>query len=480
MPLLVRHAPPYSCVLFRAAGRCVTPKLASHQVMSDWGATHSTVASATAGLDMEMPGGGFYTPSKLEAAVANGSISAGAVTEMATRVLTSMYAAGVMDRSPTGTPDANVTSAAHSRLAARLAAAAAVLLKNDGELLPLKSNAKVAVIGLAANCEAAIPSFGFGWPPTVGCLNSGGGSGGVVAAHVDSVLSGVQRRSSASVHFHNGSDAGSASTAAAAADVAIVVVGSTSSEGTDRPSTALPPEQLRYLSAVASAQPRTIVVLMSPGAVEMGTWASTVPAIACFFLPGQAQGEAVASILYGEVNPSGRLPVTMPARENEIGFTRAQYPGIAFADGLQTSYSEGLEVGYRWYEVHSVAPAFCFGHGLSYSVWSYEALSASRTHVNFTLTNSGRVAGAEIVQLYITFPPEAGEPPRQLRGFQKLRLEPSASVDVTLPLTSRAFSTWSVHEHEWAVAAGVFKIEVGASSCDIRASTTLDLVAQVG
>ena len=321
-------------------------------VMSDWGATHSTAAAANAGLDMEMPGGSFLTTDALRRAIANGSLAPAAVARMATRVLTSMYAAGVMDaaqQQPAGTPDANATSAAHDALAQRLATSAAVLLKNSGRLLPLRKTARVAVVGAAARCEEHTPSFGFGWPPSAGCLSSGGGSGGVVAPQVESILDAVASVG-ASVRYADGRDAAAAAAAAAAADVAVVVVGATSCEGTDRPSVELPADQLRYLRAVAAAQPSTVVVLMAPGAVAVGQWAAAVPAIACFFLPGQAQARAVVNVLYGlnGVSPSGRLPLTFPNVDNEVGFTSAQYPGLARPDGLHTSYSEGLAVGYRW------------------------------------------------------------------------------------------------------------------------------------
>ena len=217
--------------------------------MSDWGATHSTVAAALAGLDMEMPGGGFFTADLLASAVANGTVTMATVDGMATRVLTSVYAAGIMDTpQPTGLPSANATTAAHAALAQTLAEQAAVLLKNEGAVLPLPrpSGAKattggpltgappngspptggramtIAVIGAAANCEEPTPTFGFGWPPTIGCLNSGGGSGGVVAHGVDSILSAVRRRAGApNVAYNNGSNPAAAAAVAKRADYTV-------------------------------------------------------------------------------------------------------------------------------------------------------------------------------------------------------------------------------------------------------------------
>lgn len=281
------------------------------------------------------------------------------------------------------------------------------------------------------------------------------------------------KRVAPSVTYSNGSNVHEAAAAAASAQVAVVVVGGTSCEGTDRPSTELPHEQRAYLRAVTVAQPNTVVTLMAPGAVAMGEWAASVPAITCFFLPGQAQGKAVANVLYGDVSPSGRLPITMPNVENEMGFTRGMYPGIAYADGLQTAYSEKLAVGYRWYHVHDVAPAYCFGHGLTYSAWSYSALRVNQTAVRFTLTNSGDVPASEVSQMYVTFPEAAGEPPRQLRGFQKVFLQPSQSTEITLPISPRGLSIWDAQRHMWAAVAGVFELAVGASSCDLRLRATL-------
>ena len=300
--------------------------------------------------------------------MANGSIKAERVSKMAANVLTSMFAAGIMDSAqPSGDPSANATSREHAALALQLvllpmhivntyftdggrvlrmlvafsavtimrtwltlcifldqATASGVLLKNEAGLLPLSPALHLAVVGAAADCAEAPPSFGFGWPPTIGCVNSGGGSGGVVAPHVVSVLDSLRSQQSGQVSYASGNDTQKAVAVAAAADVAVVVVGTTSSEGTDRPSTALPAHQLAYLRAVTSVQRRTVVVLMAPGAVAMGDWIDEVGAVLCFFLPGQAQGGAVVALLSGKANPSARLPVTMPRRDNEIGFTSKQ------------------------------------------------------------------------------------------------------------------------------------------------------------
>jgi len=259
------------------------------------------------------------------------------------------------------------------------------------------------------------------------------------------------------------------------ADVAIVVVGVTSSEGTDRKSLSLPSDQLAYLHAAVAAQSNTIVIVMTPGSLMMD-WADKVPGILCSFLPGQGQGAAVANVLYGDVNPSGRLPVTMPVKENPLEFSEEQYPGIAFSDGLQTNYSEKLEVGYRWYLAHKAQPAFIFGSGLSYTSFKYSdvrVLGQGGAHsVEMTLHNVGKRRGAEVAQLYLQFPASAGEPPLQLKGFEKVSLDAGASTKVTFKLRSLDLSVWDEEMHKWAEQKGEFGVAVGSSLSDIRLRTT--------
>lgn len=354
-----------------------------------------------AGLDMEMPGGSFYTAAELLAALSNHSITIEKLDLMAMRVLTSVFSAGVMDTpQPTGTPSANASSAVHAALAREIAADATVLLKNQHELLPLPTNHSIAIVGAPANCEEPVPAFGFGWPSSIGCVNSGGGSGSVAPSSVVSLLDAVKQRNSGPVRYTNGSDPEIAAAAAAAADIAIVVVAVTSCEGSDREHTSLPAHQLAYLHSVAAVQPKTVVVAMSPGSLVMD-WAASVASILCAFLPGQAQGLAVADLLYGDVNPSARLPVTMPMFENQIQMSVEQYPGIPRDDGLQTNYSEGLNVGYRWFLTNQAEAAFLFGSGLSYTVFEYSGLRVTKMGsaglaAGVNVTNAGNRDGAEV------------------------------------------------------------------------------------
>merc|ERR1712048_369205 len=184
-------------------------------------------------------------------------------------------------------------------------------------------------------------------------------------------------------------------------------------------------------------------------------------------------GNALSDILYGDVNPSGRLPLTFPNRDNEVNFTQSQYPGVKVPTGLQSTYTEKLEVGYRWYDAHGVTPKFAFGHGLSYSSFEYSHLQVSGLTVSFTVKNTGTRAGNEIPQMYVGFPESAGKPPQVLRGFEKINLAAGATQKVSFKLTSGDLSVWDVKMHAWTPVQGSFQVGVGASSRDIRLRGTL-------
>ena len=189
-------------------------------------------------------------------------------------------------------------------------------------------------------------------------------------------------------------------------------------------------------------------------------------------MPGQEYGAALVGLLLGDggANPSARLPLTLPTKENEMEMTPSQWPGVESAGDPTpvSTYSEGLEIGYRWYDAHGVAPAYAFGHGLSYTTFAYANLTvdAAAASASFTLRNTGKLAGAEVAQLYLAFPASAGEPPHQLKGFEKVSLKAGAKQTVTFALDDRATSTWDVSAHAWAEVRGEFGVAVGASSRD--------------
>jgi beta-glucosidase len=436
-------------------------------VMSDWGATHSSVASVTSGLDMEMPGGTYLGP-PLAPFLASGQIPAARLDGMVRRILTSMFAAGLFDRAPSGSPSADVETAAHRQLVHDAAVQGTVLLQNTGGLLPLDANAihSIAVVGTAGD---ASPVF------------QGYGSAGVTAtlANVVTPRQGIASRagSSISVGYAQGATPpfADATALASQSDVAVVVVGDSSSEGADRTSTSLSGTQNDLVAAVASANPKTIVVTYAPAQVDM-PWAGQVAAILFGGLPGQAEGDALAAVLFGDVAPSGKLPFTIAASE-------ADYPVQAPSTGATVTYSEGLLIGYRWFDANAKTPLFPFGHGLSYTTFSYANLVVAPVSVEdggpvtvtLDVANTGSVAGAEVVELYLGFPTETSEPVSQLEAFQKVVLAPGASQEVSFSLAPSAYSFWSAGRQGPVAYPGRYSVMVGASSRDVRLRGAFDV-----
>jgi len=251
-------------------------------------------------------------------------------------------------------------------------------------------------------------------------------------------------------------------------------VATSSSEGGDRGNLGFGGDQDGLVTAAAAANPNTVVVAVTPGAVLM-PWHASVKSILDVGMPGQEYGNALADVLFGDVNPSGRLAITLPNRENEMNFTESQYPGLD--NGHNGTYSEKLLVGYRWYDAMTVQPAFPFGHGLSYTTFEYSNLqtNAGTMTVSVDVKNTGSVAGAEVAQLYLGYPRGAGEPPQQLRGFDKIQLASGASGTVTFQLRAKDFSIWDVNVHDWQLVHGVFAVYVGSSSRDIRVRGQLQI-----
>jgi len=434
-------------------------------VMSDWTATHSTTNSLLAGLDQEMPMGLYYNENRVQDALDAGEVSMENIDNSVTRILTSMYAIGMFDAPAVGDPMANVTSEAHNQLAREIAAVSTVLAKNTGDLLPLSKDS-------LGECVAV-----FGDETTV----SGGGSGHVNPAYIITPAQGISNAISGSateVIYNAGTDLTEATELAKKCSTAVVVVATSSAEGSDRENLSLGNNQDELVSAIAAANPRTIVSVRSPGAVLM-PWVSEVPAVLLSWLAGQEAGNGLADVLFGEVNPSARSPVTMPNKDNEVGFTEVQYPGVG--QPPEARYLEELLIGYRWYDANQVTPVFPFGHGLSYTTFSYNSMSIERSlapptdlkspvaEVTVKVTNTGKRDGSEVVQLYLAFPHSAaGEPPKQLKAFSKVAIRASETVEVKLTLTQRDVSIWDSDAHAWAAARGEFNVLVGASASAIR------------
>lgn len=429
-------------------------------VMSDWGATHSTVASANGGLDQEMPGAKYYGQS-LKTAVENGQVTMVMLDDHVRRILVTMFRHGLFDKQQTGTWDSNVRTAAHTAFSRDVAEQGTVLLKNENDLLPLPADtSSIALIGAAGNAKPKA---------------EGGGSSGVVAPYIVTPLDGIRKRTAAGtqVSYADGNDLTHAAEVARAAKVAIVFVNTDETEGQDRPNLELPNHQDQLISAVASANPNTIVVLDTGGPVLM-PWIGQVRGVIEAWYAGQEDGNAIAAILYGDIDPAGKLPLTFPRTAMEIPTgTSQQWPGL----NGDSTYSEKLDVGYRWYDANKIAPLFPFGYGLSYTTFKLSHLSVSpkrvdwaanasdkNVQVELNVTNIGKRAGAEVVQAYVEQPVKNGEPPHQLRAFAKVTLEPGQSRHVILTLNKRSFSIYDPNAHAWEFPDGNYKIFVGTSS----------------
>ncbi len=436
-------------------------------VTSDWGATHSTAASANAGLDMDMPGSDGFYGTALTNAVNSGSVSQTTINSAVSEILTQMFAFGMFDKAPSGSPSATATNSTDQNDATQLAEEGTVLLKNSGGILPLSAADKsIAVIGADASTS----------PQT-----DGGGSAGVSSSGTVTPLQGIQAAapSGTTVTYNSGSSDSSAASAAAAANVAIVFANLGESEGSDLSSIDLGTAQDNLITSVAGANPNTIVVLNTGSAVTM-PWLSSVKGILEAWYPGQKDGTAIASVLFGNTDPSGHLPVTFPASLSQVpASTTAQWPGT----GGNVQYSEGVDVGYRWYDSKSLTPLFPFGYGLSYTTFSFSNLqvgsltAGGAATVTATVTNTGSRSGADVAQLYVADPAASGQPPLQLEGFQRVNLAAGAATTVTFALTQQNLQYWNSTANAWATSTGNYGIEVGDSSASLPLTGTLAVAA---
>lgn len=423
-------------------------------VQSDWGAAHSTVGSANAGMNLEMIDGTWYGD-KLKQAVLAGQVTEKRVDELLLPRFRTMFAFGQFDHPPVLTP---LPAAQHDAAAKDFAERGMVLLRNEHAQLPLDAGVRsIALIG----------------PFATKAKTGGGGSSAVIPTSTVDPLPGLQQRvPGAVVTLDDGSDLARAAALARTADVSVVMVGDNETEGKDRPSLALDGTQDALVAAVAEANPHTVVVVKSGGPVLM-PWASRVPAILQAWYPGQQDGAAVAAVLFGDADPSGKLPITFPAADADTpANTPAQFPGV----GGVATYSEGLQVGYRWFDAQGRTPLFPFGHGLSYTTFAYSDLKVRTTGdgatATFTVRNTGHRQGAEVAQLYLGFPAAAGEPPRQLKGFSRVDLAPGRAQRVTIRLDARDFSVWDTGRHAWQPVRGGFTVSVGGSSRSLPLQAT--------
>jgi beta-glucosidase len=429
-------------------------------VLSDWGATHSTVPSALNGLDLEMPTG-IYFDKELRKAVDADEVPVSVLDEKLVRRFAKMIEFGDFGPQPKPAP---IPVLEHGAIARQIATQGMVLLKNEGGLLPLDATTLKTV--LVVGPYAVRPNTG------------GGGSSHVIPLYTITPYDGLSAELKGRATVMDGSDIAAAAEAAKKSEIVIVMVGDQDSEGRDQ-SLALPAAQNELIKAMASANPKTIVVVKSGSAVLM-PWIDSVPAVLEAWYPGEEDGHAVADVLTGKVNPSGKLPLSFPrSAEDTLASNPEQYPGV---NGV-AHYSEGLEVGYRGYTAHNIPPLFPFGFGLSYTQFSFDGLKVSKqpgsanATLSFTVTNTGKRAGAEVAEVYLGFPAidEGNEPPLQLKAFSKVMLNAGESKTVEVKLDTRAFSYWSEKAHAWQVAAGEFQVMVGDSSANtpLKANLTV-------
>jgi beta-glucosidase len=447
-------------------------------VVSDWGATHSTVDSSAAGLDNEEPLPIFYGD-KLKAAVQSGQVPMSQLDDHVRRILRSEFADGLVDH-PIQKSEIDVE--ADLDISRRIAEQTIVLLKNNDNLLPLNPAAlhSIAVIGKKAD-------FG---------MISGGGSAQVDPpgppspwqAHVwfpTSPLKAIKAKApNATVSFDAGADPAAAAALAGKSDVAIVFAHQWESEGMDLPNLSLPGDQDQLIAQVAAANPRTIVVLETGTAVTM-PWSANVGGIVEAWYAGSKGADAVANVLFGEVNPSAKLPITFPRSVDDTPHPVLAVPphhGFRPPDDTQpafsVNYTEGLQVGYKWYDAQKKAVLFPFGYGLSYTTYAYSDLkvapgSENDTTVSFTVRNTGGRAGDEIAEVYAGLPASAGEPPKRLVGWSKIHLEPGQSQTVTVGVPVKYLSIFDEGSNAWKLLPGAYRFFVGGSSQDLPLQQTV-------
>jgi beta-glucosidase len=452
-------------------------------VLSDWGGTHSTEKASAAGLDHEEPGWIFYGDD-FKKAVESGKVPATELDDHVHRILQAMFATGVIDDPP---QKSVVDVVGGFEVAQKIAEQSTVLLKNDNAQLPLDASKihSIAVIGPHAD---------------VGMI-SGGGSAQVDPPGGNAImppgkgqtrwlekiwfptspLKAIRAKApGANVQFDSGADPAAAAALAKSADVAIVFAYQWESEGMDLDSLSLPAHQDELIAKVAAANPHTIVVLETGTAVTM-PWVEQVSGILEAWYAGSRGAEAVANVIFGDVNPSAKLPMTFPKSEADLPHpTVVKPPKVTrdadregwkrIAGGLPAfpvNYDEDVKVGYKWYDAENKPVLFPFGYGLSYTTYSYSNLKVApgkSPRVTFTVTNTGSRAGAEVAQVYASLPAAAAEPPKRLVGWSKVKLNAGESKDVTVDVDPKYLSIFNVEHNGWQLIPGDYGFMVGGSS----------------
>jgi len=465
-------------------------------ILSDWQGTHSTAKASAAGLDHEEPGEIFYGDA-MKQAVEGGQVSMAEVDEHVRRILRSMFATGVVDDPP---QKSVVDVLGGLAIAQRIAEQSMVLLKNDNGQLPLDAAQIRSIAVIGAHADVGILSGGGSAqvdpPGGNAILPPGKGQTRWMEPmwFPDSPLRAIQAKiPGAAVQYDAGSDLEAAAIVAKHADIAILFVYQWESEGMDLESLALPDHQDELIENVDAANPHTVVVVQSGGPVTM-PWKSQVNSILEAWYGGSRGAEAVANILFGDVNPSAKLPVTFPLRDADLPHPVLVKPPVAsttrdgdpdawkkIAAGLpafQIAYDEGLKVGYKWYDAEKKPVLFPFGYGLSYTSFAYSDVRVETNgavRVSFTVRNVGHRDGDEIAQVYASLPTAAGEPPKRLVGWVKVNLKAGESRALTVPIETFYLSVFNEAQHGWQLVPGSYTFLVGGSSKDLPLKQAVEL-----
>ena len=462
-------------------------------VLSDWDGTHSTVKAALAGMDMEEPSGTYFGQ-PLKAAVLEGKVPRARLDDMVHRIVRSMFATGVVDDPPVR----SVVDPFRGRDDAQaIEEKGIVLLQNTGNILPLVGEKARRVVIIGAHADEGVLSGGGSAQVDAPGGRPGGSEWGKPVYFPSSPLRYLKEQAGADAEFtyEDGENLVRSAKAAAAAQVAIVFVQQWMTEGQDAATLSLPDKQDALVEAIAKANPNTIVVLETGGPVTM-PWAPRVKGIVEAWYPGIGGGQAIANVLIGKVSPSGKLPVTFPARDSDLphphvagltpvtknnGMNEANANEIRQGKNFEVDYNvEGMMTGYRWFQAKDKAPLFPFGFGLSYTHFSYSKLKVDpeAKSVSFELRNEGDRAGDEISEVYITLPGAADEPFRKLGGWKRVTLAPGVSQTVEIPLDPLYLSIFSTQDGTWRRIAGEYVVEVGGSSADLPLRQSVQLTAR--
>jgi beta-glucosidase len=461
-------------------------------VVSDWQGTHSTAKASAAGLDHEEPGEIFYAET-MKKAVESGTVPMAEFDEHVRRILRSMFACGVVDDPPVRSV---VDVMGGLAVAQQIAEQSIVLLKNNQSILPLDASKIHSIAVIGPHADVGMISGGGSAqvdPPGGNAIMPPGKGQTHWQDHIwfpTSPLRAIRAKApSANVQFDSGTDPASAAALAKSADVAVVFAYEWESEGMDLDNLTLPENQDALIAQVAAANPRTVVVLETGTAVTM-PWADQVGGILEAWYAGSRGADAVANILFGDVNPSAKLPMTFPRSVADLPHPEVVKPPRESTGGdwkriaaglpaFQVTYDEGVKVGYKWYDAQNKPVLFPFGYGLSYTSYSYSNLAVARgkdgVQVTFTVTNTGVRPGAEIAEVYASLPAAAGEPPKRLVGWSKIPLNGGESKAASVTVDPKYLSIFNVDTNAWQLLPGDYTLLVGGSSQSLPLKNSINL-----